>query len=56
LFAAKISFLGQRNDLRLRGLPLSEEFVDLSLAAEMGAGRPPLRQGLGINGSSLMAF
>src|SRR5712692_5366547 len=27
LFAAKISFLGHRNDLRVRGLPLSEEFV-----------------------------
>jgi len=35
LFAAKISFLGNRNDRRVRGLPLSEEFVHLSLAAEI---------------------
>jgi hypothetical protein len=35
LFVAKISFLGHRNDLRERGLPLSEEFVYLSLAAEI---------------------
>jgi hypothetical protein len=35
LFAAKISFLGHRNDLRVRGLPLSEEFVYLSLVAEI---------------------
>jgi hypothetical protein len=35
LFAAKISLLGHRNDLHVRGFPFSEEFVDLSLVAEI---------------------
>ena len=45
--------LGLGNDLRVRSLPLSEEFIYLSLAAEIEPEGPPLRRDFGISGGVL---